>query len=140
MRFWDASGIVAVCTDDGHASQAVPLLEQDPDVAVWWGTSVECMSGFRKQRREGQLDDERERQALARLEALARVWLEVAPSDGVRRSAERLLYRHALKAADALQLAAALEWAGEGGGGDFVSFDQRLARAAAAEGFTILPG
>lgn len=43
-----------------------------------------------------------------------------------------------LRAADALQLAAAIEWAGTPVSGGFVTFDQRLARAAEREGFDIV--
>lgn len=42
---------------------------------------------------------------------------------------------HPLCAADALQLAAALEWAGAVHEGAFVTFDQRLQDAAQREGF-----
>ncbi|OGU03191.1 MAG: hypothetical protein A2085_00385 [Gemmatimonadetes bacterium GWC2_71_10] len=140
MRFWDTSGLVAVCANDGHVARAAPLLESDPDVMVWWGTRLECVSAVRKLRRDGELNEVSMGQALERLDQLRAHWSEVAPSAVVRVTAERLLHRHVLFAADALQLAAALEWAGEGGGAALVSFDQRLARAAAAESFVILPG
>jgi len=58
----------------------------------------------------------------------------------MRTLAERLLTTHALRAADALQLAAALQWRGEpSSGAQFVSFDGRLRGAAYAEGFAVLP-
>jgi hypothetical protein len=45
-----------------------------------------------------------------------------------------------MKAADALQLAAALRWAAEQPDGhEFVSLDETLRRAAKVEGFTVLP-
>jgi len=67
-------------------------------------------------------------------------WLEVLPSDEVRDEAMRLLRVHALKAADALQLAAAVVLAG-GGRSEvaLVTFDERLALAARLEGFEVLP-
>ncbi len=139
MRFWDTSALVSLCAPEPRSPAAQGLLESDADVMVWWGTRVEGVAAVKKRLREGRLDEEGERRALKRLDALERAWSEVAPSAPLRRAAERLLQRHVLFAPDALQLAAALEWAGEGGGGDFVSFDQRLARAAAAEGFAILP-
>jgi predicted nucleic acid-binding protein len=52
----------------------------------------------------------------------------------------RVLRLHALRAADALQLAAALEWSGSPAAGVIVSFDERLAQAAAREGFEVEAG
>jgi hypothetical protein len=47
---------------------------------------------------------------------------------------------HPLRAADALQLAAALVWVEEQPHGEgFVSLDGRLRDAAAREGFTLVP-
>jgi uncharacterized protein len=45
--------------------------------------------------------------ALARLRALADAWDVVQPAEGVREAAARFLRVHPLRAADALQLAAA---------------------------------
>jgi hypothetical protein len=47
----------------------------------------------------------------------------------------RLLRVHPLRAAGALQLAAALEWAGAPPDGELVTFDERLREAAVREGF-----
>ena len=64
----------------------------------------------------------------------------IAPTDDVRRRAARLLAVHPLRAADALQLAAALVWVEEQPHGErFVSLDGRLRDAAAREGFTLVP-
>jgi hypothetical protein len=47
---------------------------------------------------------------------------------------------HALRAADALQLAAALDWCdGNTRGESFVCLDDRLRGAAVLEGFRVLP-
>lgn len=43
-----------------------------------------------------------------------------------------------LRAAESLQLAAGLEWAGVPPAGEFVTFDERLKAAARLEGFTTL--
>ena len=60
----------------------------------------------------------------------------VSIKDSVREQAIRLLRLHPLRAADSLQLAAALEWAGSPPDGAFVTFDERLRVAAAREGFS----
>jgi len=64
----------------------------------------------------------------------------IAPGDQLRDRAHRLLAVHALRAADALQLAAALVWADERPAGlEFVSLDDRLGEAARREGFRVVP-
>jgi predicted nucleic acid-binding protein len=76
--------------------------------------------------------------ALARLTTLAASWIEVPPSDAVRLRAERLLVGHNLRAADALQLGAALNAFKERTANQhFLTADSRLATAAAAEGFLV---
>ena len=50
------------------------------------------------------------------------------------------LLLHPLRAADAMQLAAAIVWAnGQATGHEFVCLDHRLREAAQREGFTVLP-
>lgn len=65
---------------------------------------------------------------------------EVPPSDAIRERARRLIALHPLRAADALQLAAALDWCGGNTRGEsFVCLDDRLRGAATLEGFRVLP-
>ena len=140
MRFWDSSAIVPLCVDVPEAPATRALLRADRAMAVWWATRTECVSALARQVREGSIELRGERQARAILAALGRAWSEVQPSEAVRTLAERLLATHALRAADALQLAAALQWrGGSSTGAQFVSFDGRLRGAAYAEGFAVLP-
>ena len=66
----------------------------------------------------------------------------MTPSQRVGQAAQRLLRVHPLRAADALQLAAAVVAAdGEPGSMPFVTLDDRLALAAQREGFpVVMPG
>lgn len=66
-------------------------------------------------------------------------WHEVGASDAVRRTAARLLRVHALRAADALQLAAAIV-ASEGDPRtlQIITLDARLEDVAKREGFRII--
>lgn len=65
---------------------------------------------------------------------------EIQPWDKIRGRARHLITKHPLRAADAFQLAAALEWCGEEPAGyNFVCLDDRLRLAAAMEGFRVLP-
>jgi predicted nucleic acid-binding protein len=66
---------------------------------------------------------------------MANGWTEVQPDEAIRKRAIRLLSVHSLTAGDALQLAAALQWSDDrGGGGEFISLDERLRDAASREG------
>ncbi|MDQ4127003.1 MAG: hypothetical protein M3151_03485 [Actinomycetota bacterium] len=74
------------------------------------------------------------------LDRLADEWREVEPTDELRILAAILSKRYPLKAADALQLAAALQWRdGETQDQSFMCLDDRLRSAASTEGFRILP-
>jgi predicted nucleic acid-binding protein len=116
------------------------LAEADEEIVAWWGSRLECISALSRRRREGLLPADVEIKARAVLSALAAAWSEVQPTEAVRLRAERLLMVHPLRAADALQLAAALVWAEESPQGvEFVCLDQRLKEAAQKEGFTVLP-
>lgn len=140
MRFWDSSAIIPLCVKE-RASEAVgDLMKGDEDVVVWWTTRIECVSALSRRKREGVLSSSEEGQARAVLFVLAEAWSEVQPIEMVRIRAERLLSIHPLRAADALQLAAALIWARETPRGfDFVCLDQNLREAALKEGFSIQP-
>ena len=64
-------------------------------------------SAIARLEREGALEAAAVAAAFARLKRLGEGWHEVEPSDGVREAAVRFLRVHQLRAADALQLAAA---------------------------------
>ncbi|MDP9265960.1 MAG: type II toxin-antitoxin system VapC family toxin [Chloroflexota bacterium] len=140
MRFWDSSAVVPLCIDAPNAPAIRALLRADEAMAVWWATHTECVSALARQVRDRALDVRGERQARAVLAALSRAWAEVQPSQAVRTSAERLLRRHPLRAADAFQLASALQWCGgRPDSEEFVSFDERLRASAEREGFAVFP-
>lgn len=139
MRFWDASAIVPLLVSEPQTRRLMPLLEKDAEVLVWWGTPVECTSALARREREGALSAAGVTAALGRLRELADGWQEVLPTDPVRSTAQRLLRVHPLRAADALQLAAALVAAEhEPASLDLVCLDDRLAEAARREGFAVV--
>lgn len=140
MRFWDASAVVPLILSQPASALAARFLADDPDMLVWWGTPVECASALGRIRREGSIPGFAERDALATLDLLASGWHEILPGDALRAQVLRILRLHPLRAADALQLAAALEWSGSPPSGTFVTFDGRLGDAASAEGFRVLGG
>jgi len=135
--FWDASAIVPLCVPQQAPGRERQALRSYPPV-VWWGTPVEVTSAVLRLRREEHLNDSQQEAARQRLARLRQSWAEVQPAERVRMLAERLLERHALRAADALQLAAALVWCNERPKGRyFFCRDRRLADVARREGFTL---
>ncbi|MHB0977122.1 MAG: type II toxin-antitoxin system VapC family toxin [Candidatus Aquicultorales bacterium] len=140
MRFWDSSAILPLCLDEPSSAEAKSILEEDENIAVWWGTIVECHSALARLVRDGVLNALDAEAASAILKTLQERWSEVEPTNEVRKQATRLLRIHPLKAADSVQLAAALVMAGlSPNGHPFVSLDQRLREAARKEGFHLLP-
>ncbi len=135
MRFWDSSALVPLCLEQPRSEHAKRLLREDKEVIVWWGSAVECASAIARLHRDQLLNAAEERLARSLLEELGASWFEIQPGAGVRGQAMRVLRLHPLRAADALQLAAALEWTGPSANGQFVTFDDRLRVAAEREGF-----
>jgi hypothetical protein len=116
------------------------LVALDRGFVVWWATSVEVFSGLHRRMRAGEIDVTRLELAERRVARLMNYAAVIPPSDPVRDRAHRLLAVHALRAADALQLAAALVWGEERPAGlALVTLDSRLGEAANREGFRVLP-
>jgi len=140
MRFWDSSAIIPLCLEEPHSEAVRLLAHDDGELVYWWGSPVECSSSFARLRREGIISADDEQTVRRLVDQLATFGTEVSPSEEVRTTAKRLLLRHPLRAADALQLAAALVWAANRPDGlDFVCLDKRLRDAARTEGFTLFP-
>lgn len=139
MKFWDSSALVPLCLEEPATAAALDLYENDPEMVVWWGSPVECGSAFARLRREGTLAGDQESIALSMLDSLGGLWHEIQPTAELRAQALRILRVHALRAADALQLAAGLAWAGMPAEGEFVTLDDRLVSAARREGFQVIP-
>jgi predicted nucleic acid-binding protein len=138
LRFWDSSAIIPLTVAEASTEAMQAIAEKDPVMCVWWAAEIECVSALARLEREGALTDTATTAALERLDLLAEAWNEVQPVVAVRGAARRLLRVHILRAADALQLAAAAV-AAEGlpSSLDIVTLDERLAAAARREGFTV---
>jgi predicted nucleic acid-binding protein len=138
--FWDTSALVPLLLPEARSETLTRVLAADREVTLWWGTPVECLSATYRRHREAPLPASLLNGALSRLRALVEDADTVAPTDDVRRRAGRLVAAHPLRAADALQLAAALAWCEEQPAGEvFVCLDDRLREAARREGFSLLP-
>ena len=141
MRFWDSSAIVPLCLDEPHTDAVHRLFNEDSQLAVWWGTLVECAAAFARRRREGSLTELGYGKTLVVFDQLTVGLNTIGASGQVRDRAIRLVRVHPLRAADAIQLAAALVWAEESHTRrKFVTLDRRLREAAQKEGFAVVPG
>jgi len=139
MTFWDSSALVPLLAVEPATPLIHALYLQDPEVAVWWGTPVECASAIARLERNDALSAKDVAIAFARLDALAGSWVQVEPQDEIRETARRLLRVHPLRAADSLQLAAAFVCAERRPSTlAFVTLDDRLRTAAGREGFNLL--
>ena len=139
MRFWDASAIVPLLITEASTRRLQALAEQDSDMLVWWGSKVECVSALARLERDTALDPRAAVRAFGRLEQLAAGWHEIDPSDILREAAARFLRVHPLKAADALQLAAAFTVAEQRPASlEMLTLDERLASPAQKEGFVVI--
>jgi predicted nucleic acid-binding protein len=139
VKFWDTSALVALFVAEPATKQVERWMRADPHVVVWTLTRLELLSALARRRRE--------ERTVARALAAARddvidassAWSEVTAVDVVRRHAERVVETHPLRAADALQIGAALVAAdGHPEGLELVTLDERLGDAARREGFRVL--
>ena len=139
MRFWDASAIVPLLIAETSTRRLQAFAASDPDMLVWWGSKVECVSALARLERDTALDPRAAVRAFGRLEQLATDWHEIDPSDILREAAARFLRVHLLRAADALQLAAAFMAAEQRPASlEMLTLDERLAGAAQKEGFSVI--
>jgi uncharacterized protein len=139
MKFWDSSAIVPLLLAEPATPTVQAIAARDPGILVWWATEVECASALARLEREGGIDATDATQAFERMAQLAGGWYEVEPGDSVREAAVRFLRVHQLRAADALQLAAAFVAAERRPSTlELVTLDERLAAAARKEGFVVV--
>lgn len=139
MRFWDTSAIIPLLIAEQGTARAKTWYREDPEIIVWTLTRVELFSALARRRKEKSA-------AAARLLTVRRdliraweQWSEVTAIEIVRRHAERIVETHPLRAADALQIGAAVIAAEDNPAGlEFVTFDENLAAAAEREGFRVL--
>jgi predicted nucleic acid-binding protein len=137
--FWDASAIVPLCCQQPQTKAARQTRRLFPQIVVWWATRAECNSALRRLERNRELTARETQTGILELERLRQRWTEITPLEEARPLAERLLGSYPLRAADALQLAAALVWCNRyPRGKTFISGDERLLEAAEKEGFNVI--
>lgn len=122
------------------SAEAEAWLAEDDAVVTWTLTLVEITSALRRLLREGLLGERAAREAEELATELVRRAHVVSDVERVKALAVRLLRVHTLRAADALQLGAALAWSdGHPAGSVLHTLDRKLAEAASREGFQVVP-
>jgi len=139
MKFWDASAIVPLLIAERSTRRLQALAADDPAMLVWWASEIECVSALSRLERDGALTSRATALAHRRLGQLAAAWHEIDPSETIREAAIRFLRVHPLRAADALQLAAAFLAAERRPASlEMVTLDERMGLAAQREGFAVI--
>jgi predicted nucleic acid-binding protein len=139
VKFWDSSAILPLLIDERTSARVATVYEDDERQIVWCLTEVEAISALARRERQGGDASDVERARIT-LRILSERWEEVTSLQSVRSRAIRLLGTHGLRAADALQLAAALVFCDEQTESlPFVCLDDRLSEAARKERFPVLP-
>jgi predicted nucleic acid-binding protein len=139
VKFWDASALVPTFLDEISTQQVRSWQASDPGVTIWMMTVVEVMSAIARKQRERPDLAELCKQAIFGVRDAAVTWVQVEDAAAARYHAERIIMNYPLRAADALQLGAALVAAdGDPQSLELVTLDRRLADAARREGFPVL--
>jgi len=137
LAFWDASALIPLCVRQIQTPQA-RVLYLNHAVGVWWATPVEIVSGLTRLKRMSEIDQDEFLIGKQRALELARVWVPIGPTASIAARACSLLELYPLRAADALQLAAALDACEDKPQSNlFITADQRLADAAQQSGFSV---
>lgn len=139
MKYWDSSALVSIVVEEPRTRLLRTMRQDDPEQTVWCLSEVEIAAALARREREG-ADAGPIETAREDLSKLVRRWRPVTAVESVRARALRLVRTHSLRAADALQLAAALVASDDKPEGmPFVCLDDRLRDAARREGFPVLP-
>ena len=137
VAFWDSSALIPLCVSQPQTATA-RLLYESYRIVTWRATQVEIMSGLTRLDRMGQITHDRFFIGKRIAQEIMRDWISVGSIESIAGNACLQLELYPLRAADALQLAAALEWCeGKPRGNVFLTFDRRLREAAGSAGFTL---
>ena len=137
VAFWDTRALIPLCVRQRQTAPASALYVSY-GIAVWWATPVEIRSGLARLERMNDINPAQFLAGKQRGQSLAKIWDVVAPSTTILDRAYSLLELYPLRAADALQLAAALDYFEDSPKRKvFITADQRLADAARQSGFSV---
>jgi len=139
VRFWDTSAIVPLVIVESASARVRTWYNTDSEIIVWTLTRVELLSAIARRRRHESSSALMLAAARRNIVRAWEGWSEITNVEIVRRHAERFVESYALRAADALQLGAALAAAEDDARKlVFVTLDRALADAAKHEDFRVL--
>lgn len=137
VTYWDSSALIPLVLRE-PTSQQYRGIAGAVEISTWWGSYVECVSAIVRHSRSGTTAPAQIAESYRMLEALSHQWSEVDANDQLRRAAVRAAREHDLRAADALQLGAAIVASNfDPSSTRFIAEDRQLRRAAEAEGFVV---
>jgi len=139
LLFWDTSAIVPLLVREHKSDDVRRILQEDGNIIASWITPVEVSSSLWRRRHHNHLSLEEHQRAETRFAQLSTRWLEVAQSAVAIEVALDLLARHRLRALDAIQLGTLISIREALSKLPFITLDEKLAAAARAEGFPVLP-
>jgi predicted nucleic acid-binding protein len=134
--YLDTSALVKLYVEEEGSAAVAAALDEAEAACTVRVSYAEARAAFARHRREGALSATDLRRVVRALDEDWSAYQVVDVSDGLVRRAGALSERHALRAFDALQLAAALELRRGGVSPEFACFDARLIRAARRERLT----
>jgi len=133
--FLDTSALLKLFVAEANSALVREIVSQSAVVVACVLTYVEARSALTRKRRGGELTQEEHARAVSTFESQWPSYAVVELPFSLVRAAAVVAERHALRGYDAVQLASAIEFQAQYGERvTFVSADQRLCAAAAAEG------
>ncbi|HUK90454.1 MAG TPA: type II toxin-antitoxin system VapC family toxin [Blastocatellia bacterium] len=137
--FFDTSALVPLCVFQAASQTARRAYRRFAACVVGWTTLIEATGAVYRAERIAGLSQRDRDLAIQSLQQLRQRWVKISPSDRVRDIALDVLKSHDLRAADAIQLASALEWcSGKPRHHHFVCLDRQLALTARTVGFDVI--
>src|SRR6266571_5978629 len=87
LKYWDTSALVPLIIDEPRTPFVQQLVRDDPDMVVWWGTEIECVSAIARAERDALFTSAEANEAMRRLDSLATRWHVIQAGDRVRQNA-----------------------------------------------------
>jgi len=135
--FWDSSALIPLCVKQQSTLRLIPFYRAYA-IVMWWATPVEIFSGLARLLRMKSISTAEHAHGRNLATLLVDSASIIQPSDTLRKQAGILVEQYDLRAGDAFQLAAALEWCGKiSRSRVFFTTDRRLGEAALLSGFDV---
>jgi predicted nucleic acid-binding protein len=136
--FWDSSSLVPLCVTQA-ASEKARQLVQEYSLVAWWGTSIEIASAIQRLTRTGDISQQEGQASHLRRKKLVKTFRTIQAEGPVLEQAEAIILKYPVKAADAMQLAAAMVWTMlDPVGSTFISGDRQVLAVAKELGFEVI--